>query len=180
MATRTALPLAACLALAGLAAVAPGTSAYEVAGLPWPDGAIVYHVEASGYSKPVARAARIWNARGLPVRFVKGSSDEAGVAIRLGGRACEGSALVGRPRRNQVSVVELGAGCDTSMITLTAVHELGHVLGLGHEGTACARMNASFGRGGTPTNCPPHDLRYWLKHPLQKDDVRGARALYGQ
>jgi hypothetical protein len=75
-------------------------------------------------------------------------------------------------------VVRLGAGCSSGLITLTAVHELGHVLGLDHEGRACARMNSSFDWTGTPGHCTSHTLSYWLAHPLTSDDIRGARALY--
>jgi hypothetical protein len=73
----------------------------------------------------------------------------------------------------------LGRGCSKSLVTLTAVHEFGHVLGLDHENRACARMNPSFDDTGTPTHCKERSLAYWLKHPLTSDDLRGLRALYG-
>lgn len=57
-----------------------------------------------------------------------------------------------------------------------AVHELGHVLGLGHEHKACAVMQPLLNEG-----CGIHH-RYWLglcKDPLEPDDIRGAVNLYG-
>jgi hypothetical protein len=74
--------------------------------------------------------------------------------------------------------MEINNDCGSGISTLTAVHEFGHVLGLGHETSGCARMNPTFGSGGTPGHCSRHPLSYWLAHPLLKDDVRGARALY--
>ena len=62
---------------------------------------------------------------------------------------------------------------------LTATHELGHILGLGHTKHKCARMDSSVDLSGTPSHCSHHSLSYWLKHPLLPDDVRGARKLYG-
>lgn len=56
-----------------------------------------------------------------------------------------------------------------------AVHELGHVLGLGHEPHTCAVMNAAFGSA-----ChAPHPWIGLCADPLQPDDIRGADALYG-
>lgn len=57
-----------------------------------------------------------------------------------------------------------------------AVHEFGHILGLGHEHKACAVMqpilNEDCGIGH----------HYWLglcRDPLEPDDIRGAVNLYG-
>jgi hypothetical protein len=152
--------------------------AYEIAGRAWPDGDIRYHVEDSALKKPVKRAAKIWNARKLGVRFVSSSSDDAKVFIRIGQKNCGGAARVGYPGRRRFSLVEINRDCGTGIATLTAVHEWGHVLGLGHERETCARMNPTFGSGGTPGRCSRRSLSYWLEQPLTKDDLRGARALY--
>jgi hypothetical protein len=153
-------------------------SAYEIAGRAWPDGDIRYHVSDGELKKPVKRAARVWNARNLGVRFVSSSEESARVLVSRGQSNCGGAARVGYPGRRGSSVVQIHPGCGSGIATLTAVHELGHVLGLGHEGQSCARMNPTFGSGGTPGRCERRSLSYWLDHPLTKDDVRGARALY--
>lgn len=171
--------LVAALALALLAGVLPAAAgAYEIAGPAWPSGEIRYHIEDDALSKPVKRAAKVWNARGLSVRFVSSAADSARMFVRIGQRNCGGAARVGYPGRRRVSLMEINRDCGTGIATLTSVHEFGHVLGLGHEGDVCARMNATFGSGGTPGLCSRRSLSYWLDHPLTKDDVRGARALY--
>jgi hypothetical protein len=160
-----------------LAALAPAADAYGIAGRPWPGGDIRYHVEDGTLRKPVKRAAKVWNARGLGVRFVSSSAD-ARVFFRLGQENCGGAARVGYPGRRGFSLVEINTDCGTGVATLTSMHEFGHVLGLGHETSACARMNRTFTGSGTPGACERRSLAYWLDHPLTKDDVRGARALY--
>ncbi|MDQ3936905.1 MAG: M12 family metallopeptidase [Actinomycetota bacterium] len=164
-------------ALAALAA-APDASAYEIAGRAWPEGEIRYHVLDPDLEKPVKRAAKVWNARKLSVTFVSSSEEAARVLFRGGQSNCGGAAFVGYPGRRGISLAEIDDSCGTGIAMLTAVHEFGHVLGLGHETRRCARMNATFGRGGTPGRCERHSLSYWLDHPLTKDDVRGARAIY--
>lgn len=177
MPLRLVLVLAAAISVLACALPA-AASAYDIAGRPWPSGDIRYHVEDSELGKPVKRAAKVWNARKLGVRFVSAPEDEAKVFVRIGQRNCGGAARVGYPGRRGLSLMEINRDCGTGVATLTAVHELGHVLGLGHENDVCARMNPTFGSGGTPGRCSRHSLSYWLDHPLTKDDVRGARALY--
>jgi hypothetical protein len=161
-----------------LGAGAADASAYDIAGRPWPAGEIRYHVRDADLKKPVKRAARVWNARKLGVTFVSVAEDEARVFVREGQSNCGGAARVGYPGRRGFSSVQIHFGCGTGIATLTAVHEFGHVLGLGHEDDVCARMNPTFGSGGTPGRCERRPLSYWLDHPLTKDDVRGARDLY--
>jgi hypothetical protein len=172
--TARAAIAAVCLSLTAPA----GASAYEIGGRPWPDGDIRYHVIDADLKKPVKRAAKKWNARRLGVRFVMSKAEDAKVFIRLGQSNCGGAARVGYPGRRGVSLIEIHTGCGVDIATLTGVHEFGHVLGLGHEREACARMNPTFGSGGTPGRCKRKALSYWLKHPLTKDDLRGARELY--
>ena len=165
-------------ALLVLLVVPAGAHAYELGGRAWPDGDIRYHVVDSELKKPMKRAAKVWNARKLGVRFVMSKPESAKVFVRLGQENCGGAARVGYPGRRGVSPIEIDTGCGIGIATLTAVHEFGHILGLGHETDTCARMNPSFGRGGTPDQCKRRSLDHWLAHPVTKDDVRGARELY--
>jgi astacin (peptidase family M12A) len=176
MRRRTALVIA--LALAAFGAVAPSASAFERVGRPWPGGRITYFTAAANYSSSVDRAARIWNRTNVGVKFVKASRRNAAVVVDYGGRRCEGAAFAGFIGRRRQSPVQLGAGCGRSLIVLTAVHEFGHVLGLGHENDKCARMNPAFDGSGTPQHCRPRSLAYWLAHPLVSDDLQGARRTY--
>src|SRR3954454_15421965 len=79
-----------------------------------------------------------------------------------------------RPRRRC-----LGAGCSRALVTLTPVHEFGHVLGLEQHTRRRARMNPSFDDSGPPDQCRERLLRYWLAHSLTAYDLRGLRAIYG-
>lgn len=99
------------------------------------------------------------------------------MVVAYGGSPCEGEAAVGY-RRLPLDLLFLGRGCNRGLVTLTAVHEFGHVLGLDHETARCARMNPSFDDTGTPDRCKEHSLSYWLAHPLTADDLRGLRAIY--
>jgi hypothetical protein len=150
--------------------------AYVVEGYAWPGTTLTYHPAA--YARATDRAARMINRAHVGIRLRRAPRHQADVVVRYGGSPCEGSAAVGFNRRRP-EVVELGRGCSSALVTLTAVHELGHVLGLGHVTRTCARMNPSFDSSGTPTYCAERPLGYWLAHPLTPDDLRGLRHLYG-
>jgi Matrixin len=166
--------LLACLA------AAPAADAYTIGGRAWPGASFTYYTQARAYSGAVNRAARILNHAGVGVHVRRASSRAtADVIVAYGGNPCEGEATVGFVRYER-DVLDLGRGCNPGLVTLTAVHEFGHVLGLDHENTACARMNPSFDDSGTPTNCRHHALSWWLAHPLTGDDLRGLRAIYGR
>jgi hypothetical protein len=169
---RSLAVIVACLACA------PAADAYSIGGRAWPEGTVTYYTQASGYSGAVNRAARILNNAGVGVRLRRASSKAlADVVVAYGGAPCEGEAAVGFQRLG-LDVLYLGRGCNRGLVTLTAVHEFGHVLGLDHENRRCARMNPSFDDSGTPTHCRRHTLAYWLAHPLTADDLRGLRAIY--
>jgi hypothetical protein len=177
---RTLRAIAAALA-AGAVSLGAATPShgYAIGGRGWPGGAVTYFTQASGYSGAVDRAARILNHAGVGVRLRRASSKAAAdVVVAYGGAPCEGEAAVGF-QRLALDVLNLGRGCNRGLVTLTAVHEFGHVLGLDHENRRCARMNPSFDATGTPTHCKEHALAYWLAHPLTADDLRGLRAIYG-
>ena len=170
---------AAAVVFAVCAFTAAPSQAYVIGGRPWPNGTFTYYSAACAYAAPAARAAKILSGAGVGVTVRKASSrSTADIVVAYGGRACEGSAEVGYDRVRP-DLLYLGRGCSKSLVTLTAVHEFGHVLGLDHENRACARMNPSFDDTGTPTHCKERSLAYWLKHPLTSDDLRGLRALYG-
>jgi hypothetical protein len=70
---------------------------------------------------------------------------------------------------------------------ITVAHELGHVLGLDHENHACAVMNPasmSLTTDQGPWSVAPERCRglkegSWFCRVLSKDDLKGAKKLYG-
>jgi hypothetical protein len=175
MLRRAAILLVCAAIVAG--ALAGASDAYTIHGDPWPAPAITYHTNPARYVDSVDRAARIWNRANVGIKFRRTTADAAQVIVRKGGDPCTGFAIVGRASN---SYMRLGPGCDTDHIVLVAVHEFGHVLGLGHELQKCARMNPTIDHDtATPSHCRTHPQSYWLEHPLKADDVAGARVLYG-
>lgn len=169
MALLTAAAFCLALATAGTA------QAYVFWGAPWPQRTIAYYTPGGSGSTELNRAARTWNRLRLGVRFRRADRKDADVTVDFRRPRCGGEATVGFAGRSAVSI---SARCGPDLMTLTAVHELGHVLGLGHERRRCATMNANFDISGTRSRCPWHPMKYWLRHPLRPDDIRGARALY--
>jgi hypothetical protein len=151
-------------------------AAYVAVGPAWPGGTVTYTSNTPAYTSAIDRAARMLNRSGVGVHLSRTSSN-ADVVFVYQGNACDGSAYVGY-RRRRSNTVWLGSGCAKDLIALTAVHELGHVLGLDHETRRCSRMNPSFDSSGTPDRCAHRTLSYWLAHPLAADDKRGLRVLY--
>ena len=68
--------------------------------------------------------------------------------------------------------------CNSYMAARAIAHELGHVLGLGHETRGCSLMNPTGTLQG-PSLCPKARLWQWRCRLLTGDDVAGAVALYG-
>ena len=178
-----AVRVALCL-LAFLLAAAPA-EAYEPAGAKWPRGRVTYYVAAKQHAAAVATAARAWNASGARVRFTRTRSRRrADLVVTYRGTAdlgCrEGLASVGRASRGRLYLPRLTGRSPYGdlMCVRTAVHELGHVLGLSHEDGTCATMN-SAGLNLAPIHCPRHEPWAWRCRLLEPDDVRGAVRRYG-
>ena len=173
---RGALALAlATLAIVTIAATAAPAGAYVIAGKRWPSHTITYY-DAQPDHAAVRMAVAAWNSSGANVRFVAAPRGRAKVLIlpwHPGGcYGVEGVATVGYYRPGDV--VHLKACANPDEAAIVAAHELGHVLGLGHELNRCATMNPAVGEHcGLPpsytTNC----------RILQLDDEQGAVALYG-
>jgi Astacin (Peptidase family M12A) len=172
--------LTALFAVAALAATTGPASAYVISGNRWPEGSILYYTNVGSQNDEVVRAASAWNKEKLGVKFVRTKSkSSAQLIIRYGSRGCGGLGTVGYYGERFVGDVQLGRACRDAITRLTAAHELGHVLGLGHEESRCALMNPVGDIStGTPNHCSVRPIRYWLKNPIQADDRRGGRKLY--
>ena len=172
----------------------PSAHAYRVVGPRWPGTTITYANEAPRYAGAVRKAVRAWNKARVGVRFRKAPAKRARVVFRYprgrargsGASGCEGIAGgtgAGWPgpffRSSEVTVVR---SCRSPAIrAFTAAHELGHVLGLGHENRRCALMNSTgSAHTGIGSKCGVGPARVWrLRRALvTRDDVRGARAIY--
>jgi hypothetical protein len=183
---RLALVVATATAFLATAAAAP---AYNIErGIErWPGKTITYYPAV--YKKAVDTGAKAWNDAHVGVKFKRTSNrKKANFVVEDGSfvHACEGVSLVGYQGKGVQSTMWLGRPCnlnggdDREFMIVTVTHELGHILGLGHEKHKCARMNASADYPtGTPGKCNYHSRSYWLKHLLKGDDIAGAKALYG-
>jgi hypothetical protein len=166
---------------------APSADAYVIGGRHWPSHRIRVQ-NTTPYRYAVREAMRLWNASGVRLRFVASKSRHANLVIRssatratdsFGG--CAGQAQLGYVRGWQADMV-LDAGCADDALTAKSVaHELGHVLGLGHETRKCAVMNPVLDNGA-PEQCDAPDAQtggVWRCRTLEPDDLAGARRLYG-
>ena len=175
---RTILTLT--LAATALAVAVPSASAFDLAGSRWPAGNIVYYTNVGGQNDEVVRAAKSWNREKLGVTFVRTKSkSKARLIVRYGSNGCGGLGTVGYYGPRFVGDVQVGRNCRDAITRLTATHELGHVLGLGHENQTCALMNPVGDIStGTPNRCRVRPMNFWLANPIQPDDREGVRELY--
>jgi hypothetical protein len=91
---------------------------------------------------------------------------------------CAGILGIGFVERYNRGSAHVARGCSVQLTQFSVSHELGHALGLMHEGRACATMNAVaiFSRHDVRTKrCAKRD---WLAAPYLRDDLAGLRRLY--
>jgi matrixin len=159
----------------------------------WERARIPVWVGSSALRSPVARAISKWNALRLRVHFTQVTKRrDAWVTIRLDGNACVGgvtqvfgaqeSGTVDGERYSIRYIARartlIAPRCGPDLTTFVVAHELGHVLGLGHETRRCALMNPSADTGGASSQCPGLRIGDRARDPIRPDDRAGVRALY--
>jgi Matrixin len=161
------------------ALVAGSADAYRLEGGRWQARTIRYYTETAAYAWSVDTAAYAWNTSGVRIQFVKSRRANANVLVGIRWYKQAGDARVHR-LGGRITRAEIGiqSGHDRYEMALIVAHELGHVLGLGHELHGCATMNPTVGSDHT-TFCPAPPAGWWTCRLLQADDVRGAVSLYG-
>ncbi len=164
-------------------------AAFKLAGWYWGSGRITYYNAARKSRWSVLQGVKAWNESGAKVKFVAAGRSRARLVIRYHrARSCLPYAyaqpLYGSSRRvvrAEVVIPRPNARnpfCSQWGQALVVAHELGHVLGLGHETRRCATMNPAT-TGLTPGECRLQPEWRWHCRLLEADDVRGAVKLYG-
>jgi predicted Zn-dependent protease len=178
-----------------LLALSPAASAYrfQPEHHRWETASIPVWVGSSSLRSPVARAISKWNALDLRVHFTRVTSRrKAFVTLRLDGNACVGGVTqvlgakesgVADGRRFSLRYIArarvlIARHCSPDRMTFVVAHELGHVLGLGHETKRCALMNPSADVGGASRQCPGLAIAERARDPIRPDDRAGVRSLY--
>jgi hypothetical protein len=153
-------------------AAAARADAYVLGGPRWHARTITYW-DGGPNRAAVKEAVRAWNRSGARVRFVPARRARADIWINRYRTPCRGYAQIGHDPTVRHAPLRLGRCIDGPIAAGVAVHELGHILGLGHERKRCAAMNATT---GAFCRSKPYHVSC---HPLEHDDVRGAIRLYG-
>jgi matrixin len=166
-----------------LLTLAPSAGAWRTTGRQWRTGTIRYASIAPDYEWSLQQAVRAWNASGARVRFVRVPRGKAQVIV--GARLDAGDEReAGLAETYAVyrwinsATVYIRSGTTSYAAAQILAHELGHVLGLGHEDRACATMNSVL-RVDHPFRCAPPPRGMWRCGLVTADDAAAAVHLYG-
>jgi hypothetical protein len=149
----------------------------------WSSPTIGYYDLSHGYGWSLRQAATAWDLSGANVRFVPVPRARAqvivGARLDAGDEREAGVAklhVVGE--RIDHAVVYIRDGVDRYTAAQIIAHELGHVLGIGHDDRACATMNSTL-LGNRPWRCAAPPAGEWRCGLVTPDDATAAAHLYG-
>ncbi|MGL6279652.1 MAG: M57 family metalloprotease [Gaiella sp.] len=174
--------LVALALLLGALVLAQGASSYTSAGTPWPVTRLSVWNDTP-YRTALTRAMASWNAVGTRIQLVPAERRSAArvvVALLPEGASSThaGTGTVGWAPA-QRGKVEIRAGLSDRAAAAVLTHELGHVLGLGHEEGGCSVMSATVNVERPRPGCPIARCARLEECLVQPDDAEGLRHQYG-
>ncbi len=191
--------MALLLMVVALLLFAVSAKAYEIpeGSYRWPGEKITYYASGPA-TNAIVTAANSWNSKHVGIRFqrvqkkhraqvtfVFTAYDTCDIKLVPVGYSYNWNSRRIRYERG-TTVAELTRPClgETYWLPLLAARSFGFVLGLGASERHCSVMNFWFTDESTanarPRKCPKRAPGYYVTHPVQEDEARGARLIYSR